>query len=141
MGDLDSAKSLLKSGNFTCVLVKGQDVLTSGKSGVAPLLEFAESKKRLSGFSAADKIVGKAAALLYAGLCVKAVYAEVLSKPAIDVFKTHKIEYSYGKMTDFIINRRGDGLCPMEQTVLEIFDPSAAFCALKQKLIQMKKGQ
>lgn len=140
MSDLDKAKSLLAGGGYTCVLVKGGEVVTGYKSGVAPLLEFAESGKNFKGFSAADKIAGKAAALIYAYLGVEKVYAEVLSSPAAEVFKTYKIEYSCGDMTDFIINRRGDGPCPMEQTVQGISSPEAAICALKEKLMQMKKG-
>ncbi len=136
----DSVKLLLESGGYTCVLVKDGEVFTSKKTGVAPLLEFAESGKDFSGFSAADKIVGKAAALLYVYLGVAEVYGEVLSKSAEEVFKNHKIMYTYGDMTDIIVNRRGDGPCPMEQTVREISDPTAAFNALKEKLIQLKGG-
>ncbi|MDE7213593.1 MAG: DUF1893 domain-containing protein, partial [Anaeroplasmataceae bacterium] len=83
MTDLEYAKKRLE-GNTVC-LVKADSSFISQKRGVTPLLEFIESKVDFKGYSAADKIVGKAAAFLYASLGVKEVYAEVLSKEAIPV--------------------------------------------------------
>lgn len=134
MNDLQRAKSLFSSGGYSCVLVKGEEVVTSEKSGIAPLLEFIESGKDYGGFSAADKIVGKAAALLYTHMGVTAVYAEVLSVPAQKILKENGIEFEYSTLTEKIINRRGDGLCPMELAVAETNDPEQALKILKEKV-------
>ena len=56
---------------------------SSTERGVKPLLDFIENGPNLRGFSAADKIVGKAAALLYVLLGVKEVYAPVMSETAL----------------------------------------------------------
>lgn len=134
MDDLTRAEILFKAGGHSCVLVKGSDVLTCKESGIAPLLNFIESGKNFSGFCAADKIVGKAAALLYAGMSVSAVYAEVLSTPAKRVLEERGIAVKYGTLTENIINRRGDGQCPMEFAVAGINDPQKALEILKEKV-------
>ena len=63
MRDIERAKALLQTEDCSCVLVKGDIIYTSRKAGIAPLVEFLSSGAGLNGFSAADKIVGKAAVL------------------------------------------------------------------------------
>lgn len=84
----------------------------------------------LSGAFAADKIVGKAAALLFILGKVTSIYAGVVSRPALDVFSAHGVSAQYGRVVSNIINRDKTGICPMEQAVLDIFDPEEAFLAL-----------
>ena len=86
------------------------------------------------GFTAADKVVGKAAALLYALMGVSSLYASVISEGALTVCKSFGISVEYGALAQNIINRRGDGFCPMEQAVADISDPQTAFNAGKEKL-------
>ena len=133
MTDLQLAMSRL-IGDITVCLAKSDNIVASNRRGIAPLIELCASKNSYVGYSAADKIVGKAAALLYVYIGVKAVYAEVLSAAAEKVFCDHGIVYVYGKKVDYIINRNGDGRCPMEQAVAEISSPHDALIAVKQKL-------
>ena len=102
--------------------------------GVAPMLEFIAAGTDLQGFSAADKIVGKAAAMLFLFAGVRSVYAGVMSEDAVKVFQRHGISSSYGELVPAIMNRMGAGPCPMEQTVKEIDDPAEALAAIKHKL-------
>ena len=44
----------------------------------------------------------------------------------------------YDELTNMIINRAGDGPCPMEQTVAQIEDPNEAFEAIKQTLKRLR---
>ena len=96
--DLQHAKTLPEDHNYTCVLCKGEQIYTSTKSGVKPLLELLDSPGNFNGFSAADKIVGKAAAMLYVLLGVKEVYAQVLSRAGnvVNLPKTPSIEMATG---------------------------------------------
>ena len=64
---------------------------------------------------------------------VKKVHAIVLSKAGKDVFEKYGVEYSFDELTDYIVNRKGDGMCPMEMTVKDIDDPQEAYEALKKK--------
>lgn len=127
-------KALLAEENLTCVLSDGNRLIKSRERGVKPLIGFIESGKSFKGFTAADKVVGKAAALLYALMGVSSLYASVISEGALTVCKSFGITVEYGTLTQNIINRRGDGFCPMEQAVADISDPQTAFNAVKEKL-------
>ena len=81
--NLTRAIEQLNSGVCTCVLCKEDIVCTSTERGVKPLLNWLDRGVDLHGFSAADKVVGKAAAFLYVLLGVKEVYAPVMSESAI----------------------------------------------------------
>ncbi len=136
MKDITKAKTILESG-YTCVLVKGKMSLTSKRNGIVPMVKFLNDGIGLEGFSVADKIVGKAVAMLFVLAKVKEVYAEVLSKTAISVLEANGISYSYKILTDNIINRQGTGLCPMEETVKDIFDCKQAYEKIKVKLASL----
>lgn len=134
MTEIDVAKKLMKDCFYTCVLCKGDKLHISQKSGVAPMMEFIEKGIDLKGFSVSDKVVGKAVALLFVLAGVTEVYAEVISKHAIAVLEKNNIAFSFEKEVDNIINRKGDGLCPMEEATLNIDDPKEAYEAIKAKL-------
>ncbi len=138
MTDLLRAKSLLV-GDKTCVLVKGEKTYFSTKSGIAPMMGFISDGLDLKGFSVADKIVGKAAAMLFCLAKISCVYAAVLSKSALQVLQENNIKVEYNTLVDKIINRAGTGICPMEEAVANKTDFEAAYEKLKQKLQQMKK--
>lgn len=138
MKDIDKAKNLLV-GDTTCVLVKGDKTITSTKTGIAPVMEMIENKIDLTGFSVADKIVGKAAAMLFKKVGIVEVYAQVLSVAGKDYLDSQSITNSAGKIVDYIINRAKTGMCPMEETVKDITDYEKAYLALKEKLRGMKK--
>ena len=62
---LERAKSLLKSTDSTIAVVSVDEVFTSQERGVKPLLHLLTDKKGfLKGAFVADKVIGKAAALL-----------------------------------------------------------------------------
>ena len=137
MSDCDKAKQLLTD-DLSCVLVKGDMIYKSSRPGIAPMIEFIDNKTDLTGFSIADKIVGKAVSLLFIYAHIKEVFAKTISKPAFEILEKHSIKVSYDVMTERIINRKGTGLCPMEETVLDIEDPETALTLLRQKVQQLK---
>ncbi|MDE7384523.1 MAG: DUF1893 domain-containing protein [Anaeroplasmataceae bacterium] len=132
MTDLEYAKKRLE-GNTIC-LVKEDSLFISQKRGIRPLLEFIESKVDFKGYSAADKIVGKAAAFLYACMGVKEVYAEVFSKEAIPVFEKYNMSFEYHILTEYIIDRKGTGLCPMEEAVMNCSSKEDAILAIQSRV-------
>ncbi|MBR5273199.1 MAG: DUF1893 domain-containing protein [Clostridia bacterium] len=134
MSNIIKAKEILNSGKYTCVLVDGDSVYTSTERGVKPLLTWLDDVIYLKGYSAADKVVGKAAAFLYVLLGVEEVYASVISKPSVEVFQTYGIKFSYDTLVDAIKNRTDTGFCPMEQAVKDISSPSNALKAVKETL-------
>ena len=138
--DLKRAVSLLESGGYTCVLCSEDKLFTSYDRGVKPLLEWIDSGTDMKGFSAADKVIGKAAAFLYVILGVKAVYANVMSKPAKSVLIENGISAEYGCLTEAVRNRAGTGYCPMETAVKNISEPKAALAEIRRKLEELKKN-
>lgn len=132
-----TAKDYLQ-GTITCVLKKDDSILTSERTGIAPIMQWLEEGIDLTGYEAADKIIGKAAAMLFTKAGVTSVYGEVMSEPARLFLKSKGIPYSYGTLTDKIINRAGNGMCPMEMTVLEINDVEEAYTALKETLERLR---
>ncbi len=137
---IKKAKRALKKENASAVLInKEQNITeTSHLKGIKPILEWLKDERGiLNGAFVADKIVGKAAAMLMVKGGVKKVYAEVLSRPGAKILKCAKIPYSYGKLVDKIINRDGTDICPMEKTVEGIDDIEKAYEALIEKTKEM----
>ena len=134
MDNLQKARSLLESGNYTCVVCKEDSVYTTTQRGVAPLLNWLEDRVDLRDFSAADRVVGRGAAFLYCLLGVKAVSAPVVSTAAADVLNRHGIVLMADLEVDFIWNRRHTGPCPMETAVKAIEDPHLALTAIQETL-------
>lgn len=141
MKELKRVKEHLLSGGYTCVLCKGDEVLTSTQRGVKPLLQWLESDHDLKGYYAADKVIGKATAFLYVLLGVKAVYAGVISKRALQVLQKYNIVIEYGTIVEYIINRKGDGICPFEEAVLHVEDADIAYKVIKEKSIDLALHQ
>lgn len=125
----------------TCVILQdGEVIFRSSDRGIKPLLYIIESGIGVKGCKAFDRIVGKAAAMLYSYMGVAYVYAEVMSRPGLEVLKKHGIRAEYDALTDKIINRRGDGICPMERTVADIDSLESALVALQSKSRELNKG-
>ncbi len=135
--DLIKAKELLQSEGYTCVLCRGDEVYTSCLRGVKPLVQWVESGMDLRGFSAADKVVGKATAYLYVILGIRGLYVHVISKSALAVLEGHGIRVEYGSLVEHIINRAGDGICPFEAAVMDIQEPQEAYRAIRAKMREM----
>lgn len=132
---LKEARLALK-GSARCVVYNDKGLFTSEERGIRPMILWLEEDPEfLRGASVADKIVGRAAAMImiYAG--VKEVYASVISNGAIEVLKEAGIAVTYSMTAIAISNRRGDGICPMERTVAPIHDPREAYEALRNKVL------
>lgn len=135
----DKAKMLLTKTDNTCVLCGGDVILTDKRRGVRPLLDLLEAGTDVTGFAAADKVVGKAAAHLYCLLKISCLYAQVISQPALALLQQMQIPVEYGELVPAIQNRDKTGYCPMETAVLDIADPKDALCAIQKALEQLKK--
>lgn len=131
---IQKATLIIKNTDAVFAYVSGWRTIRSDKKGIGFVCSLCDRKANLSRGAVADKIVGKAAALLFVLLKVNTVYAETISKGAAEVFERYGIHYEFGVMTDRIVNRTGTGLCPMENAVRDIDEPRAAHEAVKQTL-------
>lgn len=133
-----TVKNLLARGDYSCVIADRDRVMTSRARGIAPLLERAERSERLEGAFVADRIIGKAAAMLLVVMRVASVYGQIMSREAEALLSANGIEVEYGALTDHIINRSGDGLCPMEQAVRDLTDCAAAPAVLRRRIEELR---
>jgi len=132
MVDVEKAKKLLFD-DRTCIFIKDNKEYISNLKGIAPLFSMIEELDDTSGYSVADKIVGKAAAMIFVKMGIKEVYGEVMSLSGKQILEQYNIPYSYNTLVSKIINRKGDDICPMEKTVIDIDDLDVAYKLLKNK--------
>lgn len=138
MTDIEIAKANL-DGHSICLCRDGRFFTNDGR-GISPMIRFMEEGRDLRGYAVADIIVGKAAAMLFIKAGIREVYGEVMSRAGYDLLQHHAIHCAYATLTEKIINRKGDGICPMEQTVARIDDPEEGYIALKKRLSELRKG-
>ncbi|MFA7202562.1 MAG: DUF1893 domain-containing protein [Candidatus Caldatribacteriota bacterium] len=134
MDNLIKAKNILKKNNYTFVLLaNGKTVKVSHKRGIMAFMEIIrDNKKIIEDSIIADKVIGKAAAMLAAQNKVKAIYAEILSRKAKEVLDDYSIFCQYEHIVDFIQNRTKDDKCPMEKLTEHIIDPEIAYMQILQ---------
>lgn len=137
--DILTAKNILASNDYTCVLCLNEKEYHSCLRGVKPLIDFLESDNDFFGFSAADKVVGAGAAHLYVLLGVKAVWANIISESAKRILEQNNISISCENLVPYIINRTGNGTCPIENAVMNITDSKQAYLTIKNTLEELAK--
>lgn len=127
---------------ISCVILKNDELILSDALGIKPLMQHLRiDKKSFMDCVVADKIVGKAAALMLVLGGAQAVYGDIMSQGAVLVLEESNIYFEYGALVENIKNRDKTDLCPMEKTVLDINNPVIAFDALEEtiaKLMAMK---
>ena len=133
---LQKARQLLVQMQACCVGIREDgSVFFSKERGIKPLLLWLyEDVDYFRGATVADKVIGKAAALLFAYGGVGALHAQVVSEHALQALQVQAIPIEYAQKVEYIINRTGDGMCPMEKRVLEIHCPGEAYKILSQTI-------
>lgn len=135
MHQLETAVSELNKAEFCCILSKNNCLYKADGIGVKPLVTWLnEDIHCFKGGAIADKVIGKAAALLIVLGGAKSAYGAVMSRAAADILKANKIIYSYGELVPFITNRAKNGICPLEESVAKIDEPVAALAAIRAKI-------
>lgn len=139
--DLKLAKSILIEHDYTCVIVKnGKIVLTSYERGARPILNAVlEHGDGLAGAVIADKVIGRAAALLAAHAGIKEIYTHVLSEKGKGVLEEYGIAYYCNKLVASVLNRDKSDLCPLEKLTSDITSPEQAVLAIKDFYINLDK--
>ena len=136
--DVELARAtLLSTEGATCVAVHNGETIITRERGVKPLLQWISEGRSFEGWSVADKVVGKAPALLYVQLKPTAVFATAMSEDARDILLARGIACGCDDLVPFIVNRAGDGQCPMDACVAGISDPHEAERAIRECVRQM----
>lgn len=122
-------------GHIRCAVFK-DELKTSEEKGLRPMLLWLEDDRdALRGAAVADKVVGRAAAMLMIYGGVSEAFCEVISRGALITLEDAGIKVSYINTCVAVSNRRGDGICPMEKAVSPIKDPAEAYRLLREKVL------
>lgn len=135
---MNKALETLKDGGYTFVAVKGDEIRTSTLRGVAPIIKLIDTEPQfLCGASVADKVIGKASAMLLYAYGVKEIYTPLISEKALEYSENKKIKIAYNEKTDHIINRDKTDICPMEKCVLNTNDEKEAEMLIRNKIKEL----
>lgn len=111
---------ILHDNRCSCVIYNHGRVTLCQERGVKDLFNILKTDPALlNGAMIADKVIGKGAAALMILGCVKAVYADVISRPALELLSTVAVSVDYLECVPNIINRAGTGICPVETLCLD----------------------
>lgn len=133
---LEVMKRMIQSGVCTCVAADEQRIVYQASGlGVKPLISpMRDHRAFFQGKYVADTMVGKAAAMLLILSGARYVYGEIMSQSAARVLEANGIPFSYGRMVEYIKDRAGTGMCPLEQCVQGEEDPAAAWTKIEHKI-------
>lgn len=142
MRDIDMAVELLEKEELALAIVKdGKSIFTSSGKGIKPLYTaYEEHKDELEGSSVADRVTGRAAAMLCAYSGVKQLKTKLISENAINVLNKANVLYEYDECTPFIENRDRTGMCPVEILSLKNDDIDGLLKEIKKFLHNINKG-
>lgn len=135
MTDLQIAKQNL-AGHTICLCKDGK-CLYSDERGIAPMMGFLARGVDLTGYSVADKVVGRATAFLFVKCGIQAVFAGTISESGKAVLEEYGIAVSYTVFAKKIINRAGTDICPMEKATANAHTAEEAYLILKEKMREM----
>ena len=138
--DIEIAKQQLYDKHLTLAIAKDGNILFQTDShrisGFMRAIE--ELGTQLSGASVADRVAGKALALLCVFAEIREVYAEVLSKKAQAIFEANNVTLHWKQLVDNVLDLNKVGVCPFEKVAAEISDPKKSFTAFKDLREKMK---
>lgn len=139
---LEQAKQQIASEEVSFVVIRdGKIVYRDKGNGVKPIMKILETDRALlRGALVADKLIGKAAAMLLSMGGVKSIYGNTMSRSAEEYLERKGIFYDYGRCIQVVSNRTGDGICPLEKTVADLEDEQEAYEKLKATIAQLMKA-
>lgn len=131
--------TIRSSGATLCAVVDGAFLYRLTGRGIGALVLTVE-KERNAGHTPldwGDKLVGRAAALLFTLVNPRSVFAVTMSAGATDVLRAARIPFTCDVLIPRILNREGTGICPMETAVTGVDDPLEALQTLERTVQAM----
>lgn len=119
-----NAREIMDKEELNFVLVSNKGTLKSHARGIMPIYENIKNKKDyFEGASVADRVIGRAAAILLIYGGIKDLYTDLISDKAIEILEETGVSLTYGSKVDDILNKDKTGPCPMENMSKDL--PSA----------------
>ncbi|MCD6491437.1 MAG: DUF1893 domain-containing protein [Candidatus Njordarchaeia archaeon] len=135
MYSIDELKRLLK--DFSLIILKNKKIIyKSEKQGIIPLIEALEmpNKLALENSIIADRITGKAAALLFALIKPQFLFTIVISRQAKTFLENIGLSFRYERLVEKIMNRDKTDVCPFEKITEDVEDPYLALELIRKKV-------
>ena len=133
-------RKLDETGMCLMVYEGNRVIFQSNSKGVRPHLEAIDTLgSRLKGSLMADKIVGRAAALLILYCGAMEVHAGVITRGGREVLERSGVKLFIGEETEHIKMVDGRIYCPFEAMVQGIDDPEKAYHAILEKMESLRK--
>lgn len=104
---------------WSCVIADegGHIVFYDEATGIGPLYRAYKEKVMAPNGFLYDKVIGRAAAFFVCETKVRTVFTPLLSRTAQGLLKHLEVEYD--QLSDYILNRDGTDMCPMEKLSME----------------------
>lgn len=133
--DLEMARDVMRDQKLAFVVVRRQEILAQSASpGIRDLLQATDQLgPKLAGAALADKVVGKAVAMIAWHAGIREIYAGLLSDLARYELQRAGIPYEYERSIPMILNRDGTDMWPLEKTVYGLVEPGLAVAALRRR--------
>ncbi len=90
-----------------------------------------EHPEAVKGACTADRVIGRGAALLLVKGGISNVFAFVMSSSARQVLRDAGIKHVCEREVEYIVNRAGTGMCPVEKATLDTDDPDEAVVRIR----------
>ncbi len=135
------ARKMLLEEKSSCIIVRNNEIVSDKTGhGVAPLMEVYQNEPDLLKDALVfDKIIGKAAASIVILGGASYAYGGIMSDAAYDYLIELGCKAEYGERIPVIINRAGNGMCPLEQSVMQLNDPGEAYATLLKTISELRK--
>jgi len=133
------AIKLIKSRSVSCAIIKDGGIIhTADGRGVSPLMQVYDSQPdKLKDAVVVDKIIGKAAAIILVSGGAAGAYGLIMSAAGRDYLTRHGITAGYGLRVGRIANRDKTGVCPIEESVMDVDDPREGLAVLRATIEKM----
>lgn len=117
MKSLELAIKKLKAEELSFILVKEGVVLKKSREpGIMPILSvYEEGVSLFEGGAVADRVIGRAAAILLREGKISNVFSEVATEEAIEILTKEGINIFYDKKVDTILKKDKADLYPVEE--------------------------
>ena len=137
------AKNKIIKGEASLIIIKDRKIIHSDiRTGISAILDLLEnSQNRLKNAIIVDKVVGKAAASLFILAKAGFIYGITMSRPAKSLLNEANSGIKYDTLVDVIQNRTNTGVCPIEQAIYDIYNPSDALMSIKEKLEELRSSR
>ncbi|MGL4402194.1 MAG: DUF1893 domain-containing protein [Fusobacteriaceae bacterium] len=123
------------------VIKYGEVIFTSDKFGIMPAYQFYKKGWEVTeGTQIEDKVTGKGSAMLLSEAGCREIKTGLISQEAFGILEKKGIEVQYEEIAPYIINRTGNGKCPVE-TMLEGINDLKEGLPLMEKFLKKIWGE